>query len=89
MHELLMDRVAELHAHYDDPDTLALSATTENGRKYLFRMDEASNPEKYSNQGGFVWHVLYRRNDGRINQYGPMDSRELKMMHPELFWKEA
>ena len=77
-----MERVRELK----ESRAVAVSARTEKGYKYL-KYVGGSNPD-LSGQGDMVWEVYYYRNEGEgpDTRFGPMDSKELSIMHPELFW---
>jgi hypothetical protein len=80
-----MERVRELKDYYALPGGPALFAVTEGGTKILTQPD-VMNIESYSGQGSLIWKVAYFRRNGRFTSHGPMDTKELRTMHPELFW---
>lgn len=87
MFERIRERTQELKNYYALPEGNPLHAYTENGLK-LLGMKEEENPD-YSGQGGLMWSVFYFKVVGPVVTYGPMDSRELREMHPELYWNVA
>ena len=86
MFERLRERTRELKDYYAIPDGEPLIGYTENGFK-LLGLEPNENPD-FSGQGGLMWKVYYFKTDGKFVHFGPMDTRELRDMHPELYWSE-
>jgi hypothetical protein len=84
MFERVRERTQELRDYYSLPGGTALHVKTENGTKILLKVEEPR--ENFSNQGGLMWLVSHAKRGGRAALYGPMDTRELRMMNPELYW---
>jgi len=64
-------------------DDYPLAARTENGLKVLDYVPN-ENPD-FSGQGGLMWKVYYYKKSGEFQTFGPMDTRELRQMHTELY----
>lgn len=85
MFERIRQRTQELKDYHSIPgwDDAPLWARTENGMKFLDYVPN-ENPD-FSGQGGLMWKVYYYKKDGSFHTFGPMDSKELRQMHTELY----
>lgn len=85
MFERYMERVRELKDYYAVPGGAVLHVEFEGGTKILSQV-ESNEQHGYAGQGTLQWKVHYFRKNGRYTSHGPMDTKELRTMHSELFW---
>ena len=88
MFEILRDRIQELHDYYTLRTMLdmPLIVRYDGSRKVLFKAGDRD--ANFTGQGGLMWLVYHTKRNGQSCKYGPMDTKELRTLHTELYWAE-